>query len=333
MIALVGAVISPTRTEAAALRDFTGKVKTLFLGEKEDSSQDMVVTSQTMALIKPIVVDENLRKGQDDERADMMSLDAVSGPLRFASEDIDFPLSDIVSVYEVKKGDTLVEVAKLFNVSVNTIIWANDLKSKTITKGDTLIILPITGIKHTIKKGDTIATIAKKYKADKNDIAQYNGLPVDGVLSLGETVIVPEGEIEIIEPTKPKVSKPKTLSRYAAALPKGLLVRPVLGGRKSQGIHGHNGIDIAASLGTPVLASGGGRVIVARMGGYNGGYGNMIIISHDKGIQTVYAHLQNVYVSQGQTVSQGDTIGELGNSGRSTGPHLHFEVRGAKNPF
>jgi murein DD-endopeptidase MepM/ murein hydrolase activator NlpD len=81
------------------------------------------------------------------------------------------------------------------------------------------------------------------------------------------------------------------------------------------------------------MASANGRVILAKMGGYNGGYGNMIILSHDDGVQTVYAHLSRIDIRTGQSVSQGQTIGAVGNTGKSTGPHLHFEVRGAKNPF
>jgi murein DD-endopeptidase MepM/ murein hydrolase activator NlpD len=82
-----------------------------------------------------------------------------------------------------------------------------------------------------------------------------------------------------------------------------------------------------------VLASAGGTVAAAKVGGYNGGYGNMIIIIHPNNVQTVYAHLRSVNVVSGQTVAQGEQIGTVGNTGRSTGPHLHFEVRGAKNPF
>jgi murein DD-endopeptidase MepM/ murein hydrolase activator NlpD len=237
---------------------------------------------------------------------------------------------------EVKKGDTLYTVAKLFKVSKNTIIWANDLKSENISPGDILVILPITGIKHTVKKGDTISSIAKKYKADVDDIAKFNGMSKDQDLEVGIIVMVPEGEITIVQPTKSKsnnVSTGKILNTYSYTAPNGFLIRPVVGGYKSQGLHGHNGVDIASAPGTPILAAANGRIIIAKSSGYNGGYGDLIIISHDNNIQTVYAHLRAVYVSSGQTVSQGQVIGELGNTGKSTGPHLHFEVRGAKNPF
>lgn len=327
---------NPLRAHASTFAVFSEKVKALFVGEKV-ADEETLATSQTMALFKPVVIDGSSTNGAgQDQDVEQDSLQAVSGPLRVSTEDIDFPTTDTVSVYEVKKGDTIQDVAKLFDVSVNTIMWANNLKSKTIAQGDTLIILPITGIKHTVKKGDTLASVAKKYRADDQDIASYNGLSENAVLAAGDTIIVPDGEIDIVRTTaKPKTTskKPRILNSYTYSAPGGFLIRPIRGGRKTQGIHGHNGVDLASSIGTPVMASADGRVIVAKLGGYNGGYGNMIIISHDKGIQTVYGHLNAVYVTQGQTVVQGQTIGELGNTGKSTGPHLHFEVRGAKNPF
>lgn len=322
---------------AGVLSSFTYKVKAIFVAPQEVDTQESLATSQTIALFKPVVVDEEMSKNTETiADMDKDSLSVVSGPLRVSTEEIDFPETDQISVYEVKKGDTLLDVAKLFGVSVNTIMWANDLKSKTLVKGDTLIILPITGIKHTVKKGDTVSLLAKKYKADADDIAKYNGITPEATLAIGDTILVPEGEIEIIQPVKPKTTKTiksRILDTYVNVTPGGFLTRPVLGGRRTQGIHGHNGIDIAATPGTPVVAAASGRAIVVKMGSYNGGYGNMIIISHEGGVQTLYAHLKESYITQGQSVTQGQTIGEVGNSGRSTGPHLHFEVRGAKNPF
>lgn len=314
---------------------FTGRLKAIFIQQEEtDEIQDP--TTQTMALFKPLVVEQNLTASSAEVmEEDESALKAVSGPLRISTEEVDFPLSDAISIYEVKKGDTITDVAKLFNVSVNTIMWANNLSTRTLKPGDTLIILPITGIKYTVKKGDTIKTLAKKYRADVDDIAKYNGISEDSPLAVGDTVIIPDGEIEVVQPVKPKTTKVKTkiLDSYVNSTPSGFLTRPVIGGRRTQGIHGHNGVDIAATPGTPVIASANGRVIAARVGGYNGGYGNMVIIAHDNGVQTVYAHLREVSVTQGESVVQGQVIGGVGNTGRSTGPHLHFEVRGAKNPF
>jgi murein DD-endopeptidase MepM/ murein hydrolase activator NlpD len=102
---------------------------------------------------------------------------------------------------------------------------------------------------------------------------------------------------------------------------------------RTQGIHGYNGVDLAAGVGTPILAAAGGEVIVAKGSGWNGGYGNYVVIKHPNGTQTLYAHMSSTAISSGAQVSGGEVIGYVGNTGRSTGSHLHFEVRGAKNPF
>jgi murein DD-endopeptidase MepM/ murein hydrolase activator NlpD len=336
----------PVSAHAGVLSNFANKVKTVFLGAPEalaaDNSSD---TSQTMAVFKPVIVEADATDTLDDLDASTSALSATTGALRVSTEDIDLPTSDAISLYEVKKGDSLATVAKLFGVSKNTIIWANDLKSEKLTPGDTLLILPVTGVKVTVKKGDTISTIAKKYKGDVDDIAKYNGIAPDAKLSVGDVILVPEGEIAVtVVPPKKTTSSggiasgavstyERLLDSYSYVTPPGFFIRPISGGRKSQGLHGHNGIDLAANIGTPVMASAAGTVIAAKSSGYNGGYGEMIIIAHAGNIQTVYGHLSRVNVSVGQTVAQGEIIGAVGNTGKSTGPHLHFEVRGAKNPF
>jgi murein DD-endopeptidase MepM/ murein hydrolase activator NlpD len=115
----------------------------------------------------------------------------------------------------------------------------------------------------------------------------------------------------------------------------GYYARPVQtnGGniRKTQGYHGpYNGVDIGAPIGTPIYAMADGVVILARVSGYNGGYGGITIIQHDNGTQTVYAHQSAINVEAGQQVNKGQMIGKVGNTGRSSGPHLHFEIRGVK---
>lgn len=231
-----------------------------------------------------------------------------------------------ISVYIVREGDTLGEIAEMFGVSTNTIIWANDLKSKTLRVGQELVILPISGVRHTVKSGDTLQSIAKKYKADLDDIVSYNGIPVDAKLTIGDTIIIPDG---VISTAQTNIASKSNQVNVAT----GYYLRPINGGRKSQGIHGYNGIDLASPVGMPVVASADGTVIIARTSGYNGGYGLYVAIKHSNGTQTVYGHLSRVNVSVGQRVEQGQIIGVVGNTGRSTGPHLHFEIRGARNPF
>lgn len=330
VLVITCAIVYPVPfTHAGILSTFTGKVKAVFLSDQASSTNDSSSeTSQTITLFKASISDEDSVK--DAVPSSSESLSATTGPLRVSTEEVVYPSDDSISVYEVKKGDTLSVVASIFGVSKNTIMWANNLKSEKISPGDVLLILPVTGIRHTVKKGDTVASIAKKYKADVDDIATYNGITKSKELAIDDVLIVPDGEI-VVTPTAKTTTKKPTI--YATSVSGGYFARPLIGGIKTQSIHGNNAVDIAATPGTKVLASAEGKVLIARTGGYNGGYGNMIIISHSNGSQTLYAHLRSVDVVTGQNVAQGQGIGEVGSTGRSTGPHLHFEVRGAKNPF
>lgn len=235
-----------------------------------------------------------------------------------------------ISLYVVRKGDTLSGIAKMFGVSTNTVLWANDLKSaKDIHPGDQLVILPISGVRHTVVKGETLASVVKKYKGDLGEVLAYNGWDKGYTVKVGDVVTVPHG----VESAPVVTSVTSRLRNAGGPEIAGYFMRPLIGGRKSQGLHGYNGIDIATPLGTPIMASANGTVTVARGFGYNGGYGQYVVVSHPNGTQTVYGHLSSVIVSQGQSVVQGQVIGYSGNTGKSTGAHLHFEIRGAKNPF
>lgn len=240
------------------------------------------------------------------------------------------PGSDQISVYVVRKGDTLSQIAEMFNVTVNTIKWGNDLSSNTLKEGQTLVILPISGVQHTVAKGDTLASIAKKYNGDADEIIAYNNIQKGEPLAVGSVIIIPDGEAPALSSSNSSGSP-----SYSSGLKdySGYYLRPLVSCVKTQGIHGHNAVDLAAPIGTPILASADGQVIIARMGGWNGGYGNYIVIRHGNGTQTLYAHASKINVSSGDTVKQGDVIGLVGTTGESTGPHLHFEIRGARNPF
>ena len=240
--------------------------------------------------------------------------------------------NDQISIYQVKEGDTISQIADMFEVSVNTIKWANGL-DRPIAPGDQLVILPISGIKHTVKSGGTITDIAKKYNADAKEIALFNGLSVDTQLTTGQVIIVPNVDLEVEEPKK-KPSSSSGKGSQAGSGSSTWMIKPVNKGYRSQGLHGHNGIDFAAPVGTPIYAAAGGTVLIAKADdGWNGGYGNYVVIKHSNGAQTLYAHMTDVFVSAGSSVKQGAQIGTVGNTGKSTGAHLHFEVRGAKNPF
>lgn len=233
--------------------------------------------------------------------------------------------SGAITTYVVREGDTLGKIAEIFNISVNTIVWANDLKGKTLQVGQELVVLPISGVKHTVKSNDTLASIAKKYKGDLEDIISYNNIAAGQKLAVGDTIIIPDGVVSTSATVIATSNTQKVTSGY--------YLRPLRGGVKSQGIHGYNAVDIAAPAGTPLMASADGIVIIARTSGYNGGYGLYVVIKHNNGTQTVYGHMSQVSVSVGESVEQGQVIGAVGNTGRSTGSHVHFEIRGAKNPF
>ncbi len=242
------------------------------------------------------------------------------------------PANATISTYVVKEGDTLSQIAELFQVTADTIRWSNDLtRTSSLKVGQVLTILPVSGIKYTVKKGDTLASIAERYEGDVGEIVSYNGI-VDGSLAAGAEIIVPNGKI----PAPPTPAVVKTVKKVVKTVARtvGNFSAPLSSYEKTQGIHGYNGVDLAAAIGAPILAAAEGSVIIAKNSGYNGGYGKYVVIQHDDNSQTLYAHASSVSVSVGERVSRGQVIGGVGNTGRSTGPHLHFEIRnGGRNPF
>jgi len=295
--------------------------------------------SQTMNLLSPAIhIDPNPAKGGGDITiVNDMALLPDSGPSgTLADVEESKPKSDHISLYVVRSGDSLSQIADMFGVTSDTIRWANDMKKgAAIQPGQTLVILPISGVRHIVAKGETLASIAKTYGGDIDEITEYNGFS-SATLAVGDTVIIPDGEIAA--PATVKTSSTKKVASSSSktstsASSGGYYMRPVSGGVKTQGIHGYNAIDIGIPVGTPIMASASGKVIIARASGWNGGYGGYVVVQHDNGTQTLYAHVSSVTVSVGQSVVKGQVVAYSGNTGKSTGPHLHFEIRGATNPF
>lgn len=286
-------------------------------------------------------VDPNPNKGLGDgfQTSDGTALLAYAGPSGTVADVEGSTPSDHISIYVVRTGDTLSEIADMFGVSANTIIWANNLSGvKDIRVGETLVILPISGVERTIIKGDTLKSLAKKYNADATEIAQFNGLDPAEPMAIGSKIIIPGGEVAPTTPRSSGNSSRRIVNEPyiggSGSVQDGYYNNPVPGAIVTQKIHGWNGIDLGAARGTPIHAAADGIVIVARGGGgWNGGYGNYVVITHNNGSQTLYSHMKSAIVSSGQSVSSGQVIGYVGSTGQSTGPHLHFEVRGAANPF
>lgn len=240
-----------------------------------------------------------------------------------------------IRVYTVREGDSLSQVAEMFGVTTNTILWANDItKASGIRPGQNLVILPIAGVRHVVKKGDTIASVAKKYEGNEAEILSYNELTSADELSVGDTLIIPGGAIHSTPVKVASKASPVRVSGSSAGVStSGYFSFPAPGAIKSQSIHGYNAVDLAAPVGTPIRAAAAGEVIVSKNSGWNGGYGQYIVVKHGNGTQTLYAHLSRNSVGVGDYVSQGEVIGAMGSTGKSTGSHLHFEIRGGKNPF
>lgn len=302
-----------------------------------DSSSEEQVSAISLSLLSAKAAPPESRGGNSDDSRLYMTQDSslvsLLNPLGTISDNFS---RDRIILYPVQDGDTPSSIAKSFDISLNTLLWANNLRSPNLIRvGDELVILPISGIKYEVKGGDTIDSISKKFKGDRDEILEFNGLAIDGTLAVGTEIIIPDGEaVAPASGLSPVLRASSNLPEYS-----GYYLRPILGGRNSRatrsnphGIHGNNGVDLATSCGSPVLASAPGQVIVAKTYNYNVkfDYGNYVVINHPNGTQTLYGHLAKILVASGQAVDRGNAIGLVGSSGNSTGCHVHFEIRGAR---
>ncbi len=240
------------------------------------------------------------------------------------------PRSDIIEV-KVQSGDTLSSIAKKYGISTETIKWANDLEDiDSVKPGQTLKILPVSGVAVKVKSGDTLESLAKKYQADSQAILDFpfNDVPDDFSLKSGTQLIIPDGQPPEAPPVirvQPKYLAVGPSSPTFTASGGGGFIWPTVTSGLSQGFAWyHPGIDMPNRNAPPIVASDGGTVVFSSWDPT--GYGNRVDINHGNGYVTRYGHMSNIYVVSGQQVSRGETIGQMGSTGRSTGTHLHFEI-------
>jgi murein DD-endopeptidase MepM/ murein hydrolase activator NlpD len=252
---------------------------------------------------------------------------------------------EIIS-HVVEEGETISSIAERYGLRSETILWANDLTEKsTIKPGQTLEILPVDGVRHKVARGDTIYSIGKKYGLSGSQVQMIVDYPFNEFLNdetfdlvAGQFLMVPEGK----PPAAPVSRVATSRSSFGVLTPDagtvsatGSFLWPASGGISQGYTFYHKAIDISNTAGGPILAADAGIISVAGwVDGY--GYGNRVMIDHGNGFVTLYAHLSVVQVRVGQRVGRGDVIGQMGSTGRSTGTHLHFEIRqgGAlQNPF
>jgi murein DD-endopeptidase MepM/ murein hydrolase activator NlpD len=297
----------------------------------------------------------------------MPSFDAYSSPLyqgiqRAAAIHTTIPTRSRVEVltYTVQQGDSLFAIADNFGLKPETILWGNfetlQDNPHTLQPGQQLNILPVNGTFHKWREGESLYKVAEYYGVDPLEIVQYPGNKLDiydfdldnPSFEIGQMLIVPGGERELVDYGPPAITRNNPAiavtygpghcgSIFTGAVGVGVFLWPTTerwlsGYDYNPGIH--PAIDIAGSIGNQVWASDSGVVVYAGWSNY--GYGNLVVVDHGTGWQTLYAHLNNIFVGCGQSVFQGDVIGALGSTGNSSGPHLHFEMiySGAKvNPW
>lgn len=235
----------------------------------------------------------------------------------------------------VAEGETIASIAEHYGLRQETIFWENNLtESSTIKPGDKLLILPVDGVLHKVQRGETIYSIGKKYGLDGSQVQMIVDYPFNEFLNdetfelvVGQNLIVPEG----VKPNQKVASSPSTtLGRITpdagTISATGSFIWPASGGITQSYSFFHKAIDIANRGAGPILATDAGVVTTAGWPD-NSGYGNRVIIDHGNGYVTLYAHMSVIQVIAGQRVKRGDVIGQMGSTGRSTGIHLHFEIR------
>lgn len=229
----------------------------------------------------------------------------------------------------VEEGESIGSIANQYSISVNTILWANNLSFYSLIKPEQkLNIPPTSGIIHQVKRGDTLLAIAKKYGSDATKIKEFNNIDDDDTLPVGETIMVPGGRI--IYTPRPRSYTTPDYNTPAYSTPSvssgGKMYWPSTCHRITQYYRGwrHTGVDIGCGWNKPIRAAEAGTVSRVQYARY--GYGYNVTINHGGGKQTLYAHLGKIYVKVGQKVDKAQVIATEGSTGRSTGPHLHFEV-------
>jgi len=245
--------------------------------------------------------------------------------------------------HTVRRGETLSKISMNSGVSIKELKEYNNLDSDVIYPGQKLYLKKGSnsaqekksqgkGSYHTVRSGDTLYLISKKYNVSIGEIKKINNLSSDTIhignkIYLGKTV---EGE-KVNHSEYNKSAKPvlkdflKPLKTMRVNSPYGYRNHPVLGRRIL-----HSGVDLHATMNTAVYSSYTGTVTYA---GWMNGYGKIIIIDHGNSYETRYAHLNRILIKKGQRISKGQVIGKSGQTGRVTGPHLHYEIRYKKNPM
>ncbi len=250
--------------------------------------------------------------------AEAMAGYLISEPIQKAGSPAELPRTLRVGTHRIGKGESLLAIAQRYGISVDAVISFNNIKRAGALQAGTELRVPnADGLAYTVRRGDSLQGIAARYEVSLESLLDWNRIESD-VIHEGDSLFIPGARLPasvresvlgrlMVFPTRGELS-----SRF------GWRQNPFTGLREH-----HDGLDIGAAIGTPVIAAMSGRVGAT---GVSPVYGNYVILAHGGGLQTLYGHLSRILVSRGASVSQGQKIGEVGNSGYSTGSHLHFTV-------
>ncbi len=301
-----------------------------------------------------LVLPETVWAEAEVEPADIVSSSPVStnnrgGSRLIRSEAVLFPAPVLhttvaerdrmaVITYTVQANDNIWAIAQGFDLKAETVLWANPKVENSpdlLSVGQKLVIPPVDGVYYTVARGDTVEKLAKTYKTTVEKIVGFelNELEEPYTLTPGQPIMLPDGRKQVV------LSNYYPMTRVGSApqnAPKGTgrFAWPAQGILTQRYWSGHLGIDIGNRTGTPIRAADDGYVVLAGVDTW--GYGNQVLIDHGNGYMTRYAHLNTIGVRAGDIVTRNQQIGTMGSTGRSTGPHLHFEIiynRVRRNPL
>lgn len=282
-------------------------------------------------ILAPLLADRYPTLGRGEENTEtpssVLNEQTATSDVSIETKESVKPRDKVVSYY-VAKGDTLSEIAEAYGVSSDSVKWLNDLRGDDLKIGQEVLIPPVSGVIHKVKSGETVYSIAKLYKVDAQKIVNwpYTNFSNDETFALiaGQSIVVPDGVPP--EEAAPVYVAQKPAPAYTGPVAAGKFAWPMRGGISQYPVWYHMAVDVTDPVGTPIVAAKSGKVILVQT--LTWGYGKHVIVDHGDGFSSLYGHMSGFNVSVGQTVTGGATvIGWVGMTGRTTGPHLHFEIR------
>jgi len=287
--------------------------------------------------VGPIILEQNTEEPGANAIGPVLNTATAYAPdfYTLQAEEVQQYRGGEIITHVVEEGETISSIADRYGLQVDTLLWENDLTATSkIQPGDELNILPVDGIRHKVTRGETIYSIGRRYGLSDSQVQVIVDYPFNEFLNdetfelvVGQHLMVPQGVPPAAIATTPRSGTVGAITPDAGSVSAtGSFIWPASGSISQNYSFYHKAVDISNRGGGPILAADAGAVITAGWPD-NSGYGNRVAIDHGNGFVTLYAHMSSVSVRVGQRVNRGDLLGQMGSTGRSTGVHLHFEIR------